>query len=199
MAAQAELERIRLEEEAIQAERDKQKAIADDLRERRPVERSAVKTLWDALMVQRLRLVQEVEDQREWQHYLACEDLPSPNDAPSTNTFISLWLETEYTSDFDVDCALQGFRDVTAVSASLQKYIQDKSMDGDLTAATNASELLVSVNDSIMIQINKITAKLLQYADTRGYRTSQDLQGAIESFFFISDLLKISFYQLRYC
>lgn len=175
LAAIAEAERVRLEEEAAQAERDRLQAIEDDLRERRPIERCAFKTLWDTLMQSRQAAVQQIADDYEWEKYLACDDLPAPNDVPGINTFVGLWLETEYESDFDVGSAISAFAEVNAVANALDSYIQDKSMDGDYDAAATATDLLKSVNASIIVQIDKFTAKLLQYADDRGSRAAQDL------------------------
>eukprot|EP00041_Stephanoeca_diplocostata_P032926 m.1073452 g.1073452 ORF g.1073452 m.1073452 type:complete len:256 (+) comp24233_c0_seq5:222-989(+) len=175
LAEIAEAERLRKEQEAAQAERDRLKAIEDDLRERRPIERSAFKTAWDSLMKVRQASVQRAAAESEWEKYLACEDLPAPNDVPGINTFVGLWLETDYENDFDVIEAIHGFSEVNAVADALETYIQDKSMDGEYGQAASAADLLTSVHASILTQLDKFTAKLLQYADDRGSRVAQDL------------------------
>lgn len=113
------------------------------------------------------------DEAKKWENYRACMPLPTGESDRELNTYISQlyddMTEARITADlggaFTPATALEAIARTERIAASLEDLQADAVAQGDATAAARCAVFLHRLRDSVVAQLDRATAHVLQHAD----------------------------------
>ncbi|ORY53110.1 hypothetical protein BCR33DRAFT_845340 [Rhizoclosmatium globosum] len=193
-AAAEEAERLRLEEEARQAELRAKKER--ELKEQR--EREAFEALFNQ---EKTRLDDEVQDfiqalesrqniikkvtsdkraEADWKKFLECSTLPDPLNEPELNTYLSLWAEEPVGNDDDpsLQALMEALPNAEKLCDDIAEAVGIACDNQNLPSQLNLRMHLATMRQLIISKWDLVTCRIMQHYDHFAFEPNENFHFA---------------------